>query len=134
MEEFKLEWNSNYNIGIPSIDVQHQKLFKLLKNLASAFLLNKEKNIITNILFELEDYTKYHFKEEEDLFLTRKKKKNERHFEQHRDFERTLHNLKFDYVSVDKPISLELITYLRDWLQGHILGVDQEDLNYIGKN
>ncbi len=134
MQSLKFKWETKYETGIASVDQQHKYLFEITKNLSNAYLMRSDKKVISKFLFELEDYTKYHFKEEEDLFLTRQKPINNEHLDQHRQFEQTLHDLKFDYVSDNKIITEELLNYLIDWLIDHILKIDKADLDFISTN
>lgn len=125
MKEFIINWNDKYNTGHKDIDKQHKKLFDLLSIFASAYLMNEQKTIVSDFLFELEEYTHYHFNEEENLIRKKGDIIDEEHLEQHALFKETLHNLKFDFVSENKEISTELFSFLQNWLQDHILGTDK---------
>ncbi|MTV50867.1 bacteriohemerythrin [Heliobacillus mobilis] len=63
------KWDEKYRVGIKQIDEQHQELFRIA---SKVYTLLKEKNKsdkfddIIEVLEELQQYTVYHFKEEED--------------------------------------------------------------------
>ena len=62
----KVHWENAYSVGIKDIDKQHKKLFELVNKL---YDLNDNANIkeeIRDILYAFSDYTKVHFKDEED--------------------------------------------------------------------
>ena len=120
-------WQDTFNTNCFEVDIQHKKLFSLLANLKNAFDNNYEKEVITIILFELEDYTLSHFSDEEKILSKFGNGASNKHLEEHKDFKQILSNLKFDYVSEEKEISEELLNCLSEWLQNHILGTDKKE-------
>jgi hemerythrin-like metal-binding protein len=128
MNELSLKWEANFETGHSEIDKQHKYLFVLIKSFATSYMLKEEKEEITDMLFELEDYTKTHFANEENILAKTKGLPSSRHLAQHRQFLKFLHDLKFDFISDNKPISEELLNYLVKWLRDHILGIDKIEL------
>lgn len=128
MANFTITWQDSFNTNVEIIDTQHKELFNLLALFGSACLMGEDKEIVSDFLFELEDYALNHFRDEEEYMIKLKGHVSKIHYEQHREFEKTLHDLKFDYVSENKPISKELLEYLRNWLQYHVIDLDQKDL------
>ncbi|RLD73454.1 MAG: hypothetical protein DRJ10_17825 [Bacteroidetes bacterium] len=132
MKDFIAIWEDIYETGEKVVDDQHKKLFELLNNFASAYFLKKEKLVIDETLFQLENYTKYHFDAEEKVLHKENKEfPTKHHLDMHKEFIDKLHELKFDYVSDDKIISSELLDYLKNWLVEHILGVDKKEFSQI---
>jgi hemerythrin-like metal-binding protein len=129
MNELSINWEDNFETGHDDIDNQHKNLFVLIRAFATSFMLKEEKEVVTDMLFELEDYTKIHFANEEKILATTKGLPSTRHLEQHRQFLKILHDLKFDFISDNKPISEELLEYLVKWLRDHILGIDKIELH-----
>lgn len=127
MEAYSIKWQDKFNTGVNSVDKQHKKLFELLSIFASAYLMGEEKNIVSEFLFELEDYAHLHFKDEEQQLITKGIIPSEKHIGQHQEFKKLLRDLKFDYVSEDTAISSDLFDFLSTWLQDHIMGIDQEE-------
>jgi hemerythrin-like metal-binding protein len=62
-----LAWKESYSVGINQIDEQHKVLFQMLNKLYDAMKEGKGKAVLVNLLSELFEYTKYHFKTEEDI-------------------------------------------------------------------
>lgn len=129
MYNLTVNWESNFETGHNEVDKQHKYLFVLIKAFTTTYLLKEEKEIITDMLFELEDYAKTHFANEEKILAKTKGLPSPNHLEQHRQFLKILHDLKFDFVSDNKPISEELLDYLVKWLREHILGIDKIELH-----
>lgn len=129
MNDFKFTWNDSFETGYEIIDFHHLKLIELINKLAIAHYLKKEKSVLTEILFELENYAKYHFREEENLINSIGGTPSPEHLKEHKRFIGIIHKLKFDFVSDERPIGIELFNFLKDWLVEHILGIDKEELS-----
>jgi hemerythrin-like metal-binding protein len=131
METFTFNWEEVLNTGHDRVDKQHKKLIDILNSLIIAYNLNNEKALISKILFELEDYANYHFRDEETVLSQLLNYPSEEHLLEHKEFIMTIRDLKFEYVSENKPISRDLIEYLKDWLKNHILGIDKAELSIL---
>lgn len=127
-QKIEFNWLDSFNTGYIVVDGQHKKLFTLLSEFANAYLMGFDKEIVSTLLFELEDYTCEHFCDEEKVLKLKGSGPSEEHLQQHQEFKETLRDLKFDYVSENKEISSELFEYLWQWLQNHILGIDKVEL------
>jgi len=65
MSATNIEWDEGYSLGISNIDIQHKNLFEIA---GKVFSLKESPNVkeeIRIILYELNDYIKKHFAEEE---------------------------------------------------------------------
>lgn len=133
MHNALLNWNSIFDTGNDAIDIQHKKLFKLLKEFNQACNVENNKQAITLLLFNLEDYTKVHFFDEEQLLSKKAGLPTDEHVRQHEEFIKYLADLKFDYVSENKNIENELFIFLTNWLKDHILNIDQKELNQLNQ-
>ena len=70
MSNEKVHWEDSYSIGIKEIDNQHKKLFDLVNKL---YDLEENANIkeeIRDILYAFSDYTKVHFRDEEEYMAS----------------------------------------------------------------
>jgi hemerythrin len=118
-------WKDEYSVNIKQIDEQHKKLVAILNELHSAMLTGKATDSLGIILDELLDYTKYHFKTEEDLM----KEHNYTHYTIHKDnhdeFVTKILQFYDEFKSGKKAISIDLMFFLRDWLINHINGTDK---------
>ncbi|MBU3188912.1 hemerythrin family protein [Clostridium bowmanii] len=123
-----LKWKDEYLIGVSLIDAQHKKLFELgnsaLNLLNNNITLDKYHEIV-QIIEDLFQYAKYHFKYEEEYML----KNNYRDYSdqkvEHDGFIKKLdsYNLAKLDQNQDKDI-MELILFLFDWILEHILKKD----------
>lgn len=119
-------WDTGLSVGIQSIDDDHKKLLTLINNLQTAIYYPTGEDFERQALKELVDYTKYHFKREEDLM----QQHGYPDFENHRN----LHNRMIAEVEsylksyeTDREGTIErLAFFLKNWLIKHIKGTDQE--------
>ena len=55
-----LDWSESYSVGIPKIDMQHQKLVAFLNQLYEAMQAGKGNDVLGKVLNDLAMYTKTH--------------------------------------------------------------------------
>jgi len=77
-------WCDEYNVNVEEIDIQHQKMFELVKNLHSSVEARRDKNNLRDLLLELVEYTRMHFTTEEQLMEKYDYPEREEHLEEHR--------------------------------------------------
>ncbi len=65
-----IPWESKYKIGIKIIDIQHRKLFDIVNKFLELEDEKCTKEDVRMTLHELNDYTKIHFKEEEEYMAS----------------------------------------------------------------
>ena len=130
--------NPDYLIGNELLDSQHQFLFEMLEKAQS---LLKDENILykydelEKILKGLYNYTKMHFDEEVNLMKSLDYPRLHLQIAAHKGFVDKLDSFKIDFEKIslgtqDQVIS-ELIEYLIDWLQIHILDCDRKIVRFI---
>jgi len=124
----RLTWKSEWNTGIESIDLQHQKILTAINALNRSFL--PEDGPVAAKLFEaLTAYTRIHFSYEEKLMAQAHFGELEQQKAEHDAFMEKLEEFKKNTAN---PKDLEQVmgrmqTYLLDWLIQHIL---EQDMRY----
>ena len=126
MDKILISWTNDLSVGFAAIDEQHKKLVGMLNELYTAALELRGQKAILSILASMGAYTQEHFTYEEKQMDRCGYSDGKRHKAEHIAFieyvEKTMKRLEMnDFVS-----SIELITYLRDWLTNHILTVDKQ--------
>ncbi|MDD4907273.1 MAG: hemerythrin family protein, partial [Methylobacter tundripaludum] len=61
-------WNKNFEVGVPLIDEQHQKLVELLNVLAGHLAYQSDIPTLNNVFNDLAEYAIYHFQAEERIW------------------------------------------------------------------
>ena len=60
-----IEWTPDLSVKNETIDKQHQQWIKLLDDFYEGIRLGKSKEVLEQLILGMLDYTRYHFKEEE---------------------------------------------------------------------
>lgn len=126
-----INWNENLSVKIKSIDDQHKKLITMLNNLHDAMREGKGKEKIGPVLDELVSYTKYHFSYEEDLLKKAGYMELSAHKREHTALTDRVTELQTKFKSGNVAITIETMTFLKDWLNGHILGTDRRYSDFL---
>lgn len=122
-----ITWSPKYSVGIPSIDEQHKKLVDIINELNDAMKTGKSKEVLNHVLTSLVDYTKVHFKYEEDLFNKFGYQEKLSHKMSHDKLTKQVIDFYDNYQKGKISLSIDLMSFLSKWLIDHIIG---EDLKY----
>ena len=121
-----LEWKDEYSVGIEVIDNDHRKLLNLINQFQTAVLYRTGKEFEEEALNELVDYTRTHFKREEDLMQENGYPGYEPHVAEHKKFIGEVEAIITQYQQGgDRKVLQTAVVFLRDWLINHIMGTDQ---------
>jgi hemerythrin len=120
-------WKQSFELGIPEIDIQHKVLFNILKILIDSVKENREEEVISGILNELERYTIYHTISEESFFGMGDNFKE--HKLEHDRFKEDISGFRIMYENKSDNEFIEMmILYLQAWIENHVTGMDRRDL------
>lgn len=123
-----MKWNPDYSVNNKIIDDQHKNLIKILNKLYQGFMEKKHLDILIDVVNELEDYTKCHFKTEEDLFVKNNYIGAIEHKKEHDDFVNQVKDFKAEYMRNPGCLTYKLMTFLKNWIVNHI---NQTDKKYM---
>jgi hemerythrin len=130
-----ITWRDTYSIGIDEIDEQHKQLFAICVNvfniLKEATFINKQEDI-SIVLKELEDYTIYHFSQEETLMKSVDYPFFATHKAEHDKFILKLNELKFHEANYNQNAHLQdILRWIINWISNHILERDKKVGEFI---
>lgn len=126
-----IEWVESYSVNIKEIDDQHKKLIGIINRLHDAMKTGQSKNAISNALSDLIDYTDYHFRTEEELFQKYEYPDLVKHKEEHDDLTQKAIDLKTSFDEGRLMHNIEVILFLKDWLNTHILDTDKKYSTFL---
>lgn len=123
------EMKDEYLTGIEQIDTEHRRLFEIAEEL---YQLSKEEFVpdkydnIRSLLDELREYTKFHFKHEEEYMESIGYKRMFMQKVQHDAFIKQLDEWDLEDLdeNQDEMIS-EILQHVTNWLIEHILEQDK---------
>ena len=117
-------WNDTFNVGDAEIDRQHRKLVAMLNDLHDSMMRGDGNRVMGSLLENLVRYTKTHFVTEEKLMTQSGYPGLRAHKAEHDALEAEVIKLFADWKAGRVALSLKVLTFLKNWLQGHILGSD----------
>ncbi len=121
-----MPWNESFINGVSEFDNQHKYLVELVNNLYKGMKLGHGNEDVSRTLDELIEYTTSHFTCEEKLMAENQYPDYDSHIKIHRDLVAKVVDFQKKFKSGEVTISLDLLEFLKDWLIGHIKGVDRK--------
>ncbi|OPY61605.1 MAG: Bacteriohemerythrin [Syntrophorhabdaceae bacterium PtaU1.Bin034] len=121
-----MTWTEDFSVNVKQVDEQHIKLVELLNRFHDAMKLGKGKEVMGMTFSELLDYTVYHFTTEEDFFKKYGYPHLVAHKKEHETLTKQVLELSDRFSRGEPVISAETMTFLKNWLNNHILKSDKK--------
>lgn len=121
-----ISWNESLSVNVQEIDQQHQKLIGMINELYDAMKEGKGNTVLDKVITELIDYTTSHFTTEEKYFEKYSYPRAASHKLEHADFIKKVSSFQEQYRAGQTGLSIEIITFLSNWLKNHIQIVDKQ--------
>lgn len=125
-----LAWRNEFNLGIDSVDEQHQRLLDLINGLWDATVRGLPAAQLLSHVAELERYTVYHFTDEEGAMRAAGYPRLDAHCKAHQGFVQRISDEK-KRVLTEGNITLDLVRFLQEWLLNHIAVQDKHYASYV---
>lgn len=122
----RIAWTSQYELGIPVIDKQHQRIVEFINTLDRLAGEHDARLGVARVLYDLVDYTESHFSFEEALMARAGFGGLDAHHNTHRQFTHRIESLLRRHEA-GEDVAEPLLQLLEKWLLHHIL---EEDLGY----
>jgi hemerythrin len=129
-----LIWSKDYSVNVKEIDEQHKKLFGIINTLFQAMLDEKGREIQKLVIADMIDYANTHFKAEEKYMLQFNFSWYQEHKKEHERFTHKALDLKERFEKIGFVITLEILNFLKDWWEGHILKIDKNYSKLFNEN
>lgn len=119
-------WTNEYTSKIEEVDNQHKFLIQIIDDLYMAMQRKEQKNIQSDLLFRLLNYVHYHFAYEEGLMMQHNYPEILKHKIEHQNLTMKVLDYYKEVKIRNADISVELLNFLKNWLNNHILITDKE--------
>jgi len=123
----KITWKDEYSIGHEEIDDQHKKIVELINELDES----DSPEITTSIISKVNGYVRHHLDYEEQLLQSLGYPEFEQHKELHIHYSKEISNLTVQATFLDNFAPAELLEFLKQWWDNHILIEDRKYKAFI---
>jgi hemerythrin-like metal-binding protein len=127
-------WKEEYSIGLETIDQQHKRFIEILNKLSESFLKQDRREVIQDVLKELEEYAENHFTFEEKCFHKFNYVNTQEHENGHEIFRLQIQRIWKQLENGDDLLEYEMLQFMNDWLIEHILKEDKKYVECFKKN
>lgn len=126
-----LEWSDKYSVNIKEMDEQHKKLFNMVNELHDAMKGGRGKEALGGIFAGLIQYVGTHFAAEERLMNAHAYTGYIAHKAEHDKLTKKALELQKSFQEGTPVVTMEVMNFLKDWLQNHILGTDKKYSQFL---
>lgn len=124
-------WDDRYSVRVSALDDDHRRLLHLINNLQTAAHYPTGEAFERQALDELVDYTRTHFKREEELMAAHGYPAYEEHKRQHEAMIAKVEQFLEAYGKDPADTIEEMVQFLKQWLLNHIAGTDQQYSDFL---
>jgi hemerythrin len=126
-----LTWKDSFSVGNDDIDRQHKRLFETANQLHDSMLRGEGNAVLGSLLQNLVSYTRSHFAYEERLMEEVRYPHLQAHRADHEALTRQVMQIRDEYRGGRVALTLKVMTFLKEWLQGHILESDKRYSSHL---
>jgi hemerythrin len=119
-------WNETYSVGVQELDDQHKALIRMINEMQYAMNNDKGQEAISSIVNQMFDYMEVHFTTEEGYMQKCAYPGLQGHQLKHEEFRVKARDLRERTASGEFILSFEVVQFLSDWLQNHIMISDMK--------
>lgn len=121
-----INWSSSLSVGVGEIDQQHQQLVTMANGLHEAMRAGNGQEHMTKLLLDLKNYTQEHFRTEEAYMKKYSYPEMVAHVKEHTKLVSQVKELEASLKEGKAVITIEVMTFLREWLTAHIQQSDKK--------
>ncbi|MFZ5940536.1 MAG: bacteriohemerythrin [Bacteroidota bacterium] len=126
-----IDWTDNMSVQITSIDAQHKKLVGMINDFYEGLKNKGSDQLMGELIGKMNDYISYHFSYEEELFKKHGYPDYTLHLREHQAFIAKIADVEKRFREGKMILSIEITTFLKDWLIKHIQGTDKKYTSFL---
>ena len=121
-----IQWSSAVSVNVKKFDDQHKKLVDLVNQLHDAMKVGQGSAVLGVVLQSLISYTGTHFADEEQMMKAHAYPDFAKHKAEHDKLVSQVLELQGKFQNGTAMITMNVLTFLKDWLVTHIQGEDKK--------
>jgi hemerythrin len=121
-----IQWNEKFNVGVRTLDGQHQQLIKIINELHEAMSKGHAKEVQAGLLQRLGQYAAEHLNTEERMLSSNGYPNFVQHKAQHDNYIAKVREFEQQVAAGKSSLGVTLLPFLKDWWTGHIMKTDQQ--------
>jgi len=129
-----INWDDSLSVKINSIDDQHKKLVAMINEFYDSIINRTSNEGLLKLISEMKNYTVVHFSHEEKLMKQLNYPDFVEHKKEHDLFVAKVLDVEEKTKSGKLVVSIEITTFLKDWLKSHINGTDKKYTSFFLQN
>jgi len=128
-----LNWKEELSVNVAAVDEEHRILIDHLNKLYDAMAARSKKEVVLSALGDLIESSRRHFTHEEKIMSESGYPGYLAHIIEHETLTRRINELKDDVASGRRMVDPEVMLFLKEWLQSHILNKDMAIGSYLNE-
>jgi hemerythrin-like metal-binding protein len=126
-----MEWRNELLLGIPAVDLQHQRIFDCFVTIAREGITKHESWLADPSFVQLIKFLQEHFALEESMMRKFGYPELERHIDEHRAFQAELYAVAQKSIGTEGSVSQVMIRIFERWQRKHIMTSDRHYVEYL---
>ncbi len=127
-------WSEGMSVKVASIDEEHKRLVAMINTLHAEMREKRGLSAQRKTIDEMVDYASTHFAHEEKYMNKFQFPGTAQHLEAHAAFTKKALELKQRADAAGFILTAEILDFLKNWLQRHILGMDRQYISCFLEN
>jgi len=130
-----ITWNlGQFGVDVDEMNEQHIEWIALINKLHASLTDKNSTMSSEQAINDMIDYTKFHFKQEEDLMQDVQYPDYKTHKLAHENFILQLDKLNDDMLNGSYILKTQIMSILKNWLENHICKMDKAYGTFISKS
>ena len=121
----EIEWKPSYSVGVIRCDSDHRGLVGIINELYAAMKSGSGRSVMGDIVARLANYTRSHFRGEEELMARTSYPELAAHRAEHQNFVDAVEKFQADLEAGAVGQTIQVADFLYDWLINHIQRTDK---------
>jgi hemerythrin len=126
-----IEWGMQHSVHVERFDEDHRQLIAMLNELHDGIEARKGKAVLRQVLLGLAAFSEQHFAAEEAEMERTGFPEWQAHAAEHRQLVARVREFVRAYEVGDTGVSREVLIFLREWVEHHMLVTDQKYTEHL---